>query len=72
MTSLRHTALVWMTVLLAVVGAVAIVISYELARSEAAGFLDGRARLRSMSAGGCQKASAHRFNTINRALERCG
>jgi two-component system, OmpR family, sensor kinase len=42
MTSLRHTALVWMTVLLAVVGAFAVVISYEVARSEAAGFLDGQ------------------------------
>src|ERR1700731_1943438 len=44
MTSLRHTALVWMMVLLAVVGAVAVIISYELARSEAAGFLDGQLR----------------------------
>jgi two-component system OmpR family sensor kinase len=49
--SLRHTALVWMTVLLSAVGAVAIVISYQLARNEAASFLDGQLRQIALNAG---------------------
>ena len=40
MTSLRNTALIWLTALLAVVGAVAVAISYRLAESEANDFLD--------------------------------
>jgi two-component system OmpR family sensor kinase len=40
-----------MTVLLAVVGAVAVLISYELARSEAAGFLDGQLRQIALNVG---------------------
>ncbi len=51
MTSLRHTALVWMTVLLAVVGGVAVVISYELAKSEAAGLFDGQLRQIALNVG---------------------
>jgi two-component system OmpR family sensor kinase len=50
-TSLRHTALVWMTVLLGIVGAVAVLISYELARSEAAAFLDGQLRQIALNVG---------------------
>lgn len=40
-----------MTVLLAVVGAVAVLISYELARREAAGFLDGQLRQIALNVG---------------------
>jgi two-component system OmpR family sensor kinase len=51
MTSLRRTALVWMTVLLALVGVVAVLISYEFARREAGTFLDGQLRQISLNAG---------------------
>jgi two-component system OmpR family sensor kinase len=49
--SLRGTALIWTTILLTVVGAVAAVVSYELARREAAGFLDGQLRQIALNAG---------------------
>jgi two-component system OmpR family sensor kinase len=49
--SLRGTALIWTTILLAVVGAVAVVVSYELALREAAGFLDGQLRQIALNAG---------------------
>jgi two-component system, OmpR family, sensor kinase len=42
MTSLRRSALIWMTILLTVVGAFAFVIAYEMARREASDFLDGQ------------------------------
>ncbi len=51
MKSLRRTALVWMTALLACVGLVACVITYELARREANGFLDGQLRQIALNAG---------------------
>jgi two-component system OmpR family sensor kinase len=51
MSSVRHTALVWMTLLLTAVGAVAVVISYQLARNEAASFLDGQLRQIALNAG---------------------
>ncbi len=51
MSSLRRTALAQMTLLLAVVGATAVIIAYGLARSEAAGFLDGQLRQIALNAG---------------------
>jgi two-component system OmpR family sensor kinase len=44
MISLRRTALVWMTALLAIVAACAAVISYAVVRDETASFLDGQLR----------------------------
>ena len=44
MTSLRRTALIWLTLLLALVGGTAVVIAYLYAQSEAADFLDGQLR----------------------------
>lgn len=59
MISLRRTALIWLTLLLAAVGAVAFVISYEFAQQEAANFLDGQLREISLNAGeGQSDASA--------------
>lgn len=49
--SLRRTALVWMTALLALVGIATFVISYRLARDEAAEFLDGQLRQVALNAG---------------------
>ena len=51
MTSLRRSALIWTTALLAVVGVIAFLISYELTRREAADFLDGQLRQIALSAG---------------------
>jgi two-component system, OmpR family, sensor kinase len=51
MKSLRGTALLWITIVLGVVGAVAVVVSYESARREAAGFLDGQLRQIALNAG---------------------
>lgn len=59
MTSLRRTALVWMTVLLAVAGGCAFLISYELARREADDFLDGQLRQIALNVGeGVSQATA--------------
>ena len=59
MNSLRRTALVWMTVLLAIVGIVAFGLTYELARQEANGFLDGQLRQIALNAGdGLPEAAA--------------
>lgn len=49
--SLRRTALVWMTAVLALVGIATFVISYRLARDEAAEFLDGQLRQVALNAG---------------------
>ena len=51
MKSLRNTALMWMTVLLTGVGALAVMISYQLAQNEAAGFLDSQLRQIALNAG---------------------
>lgn len=51
MTSLRRTALLWMTALLSVVGLVAFGVTYELTRREAADFLDGQLRQIALNAG---------------------
>ena len=51
MNSLRRTALIWMTVLLAVVGIIAFSLTYELARREANGFLDAQLRQIALVAG---------------------
>lgn len=51
MTSLRRTALVWMTVLLTIVGLAAFAIAYVLARREAADFLDGQLHQIALNAG---------------------
>jgi two-component system OmpR family sensor kinase len=51
MKSLRGTALVWLTVLLSIIGAVAVGISYESARREAASFLDGQLRQIALNSG---------------------
>ena len=51
MTSLSRSALIWTTILLAGVGAVAFVIAYEMARREAADFLDGQLRQIALNAG---------------------
>jgi two-component system OmpR family sensor kinase len=52
MISLRRSALIWMTVLLAAVGVVAFLIAYKIAESEAADFLDGQLRQIALNAGG--------------------
>ena len=49
--SLRRTALVWTTLLLTLVGIIAILIAYALARAEAADFLDGQLRQIALNAG---------------------
>lgn len=49
--SLRRTALGWMTALLAVIGLVAMLAAYVLARGEAADFLDGQLRQVALNAG---------------------
>ena len=49
--SLRQTALVWITVLLALVGLATAVISYRLARDQAAEFLDGQLRQVALNVG---------------------
>ena len=51
MNSLRRTALIWVTALLACVGIVAFGISYEVARREANGFLDAQLRQIALNAG---------------------
>lgn len=51
MTSLRRTALVWTTILLAVVGALAALIAYAFAHREAAAFLDSQLRQIALNAG---------------------
>ena len=51
MMSLRRTALIWMTALLAIVGIVAFGLTYELARREANGFLDAQLRQMALNAG---------------------
>ena len=51
MNSLRRTALIWMTALLAVVGIAAFSLTYELARREANGFLDAQLRQIAVTAG---------------------
>lgn len=50
-TSLRRTALSWMTALLTLVGLAAILIAYWYARTEAAEFLDGQLREIALNAG---------------------
>ncbi|MCE4224944.1 two-component sensor histidine kinase [Methylobacterium sp. C25] len=49
--SLRRTALAWMTALLGLVGLIAMLAAYTLARSEAADFLDGQLRQVALNAG---------------------
>ncbi len=56
--SLRRTALVWMTVLLALVGLATAVISYRLARDQAGEFLDGQLRQVALNAGAGLPAAA--------------
>ncbi len=56
--SLKRTALVWMTVLLALVGLATAVISYRLARDQAAEFLDGQLRQVALNAGIGPRAAA--------------
>jgi two-component system OmpR family sensor kinase len=51
MSSLRRTALVWTTVLLAFVGVVAVSIAYALARREAGTFLDSQLRQIALNVG---------------------
>lgn len=51
MISLRRSALIRMTFLLGAVGVVAFVIAYEIARREAADFLDGQLRQIALNAG---------------------
>ena len=51
MNSLRRTALIWMTAMLAVVGLVAFAIAYEVARREANGNLDVQLRVLALNAG---------------------
>ena len=51
MNSLRRTALIWITVLLAITGIVAFGLTYELARREANGFLDAQLRQIALNVG---------------------
>ena len=61
--SLKRTALVWMTILLALVGLATAVISYRLARDQAAEFLDGQLRQVALNAGiGPRAAAAPAFD----------
>jgi len=58
MISLRRTALLWMTLLLALVGTAAALIAYRYANVEAAEFLDGQQRQIALNAGvGLQKSA---------------
>jgi two-component system OmpR family sensor kinase len=50
-TSLRRAILAWITALLALVGVVAFVVSYELAKRDAADFFDGQLRQIALNAG---------------------
>jgi two-component system, OmpR family, sensor kinase len=52
MTSLRRTALIWMTTVLTVVGLVGVAVSYWVARDEANGFLDSQLRQIALNVGG--------------------
>lgn len=52
MISLRSTALLWMTLLLALVGTAAALIAYRFANVEASEFLDGQQRQIALNAGG--------------------
>ena len=56
--SLKRTALVWMTILLALVGLATAVISYRLAYDQAAEFLDGQLRQVALNAGIEPRAAA--------------
>ncbi len=59
MISLRRTALVWMTLLLTLVGAAAVLIAYRYELSEASEFLDGQQRQIALNAGeGLRKTAA--------------
>ncbi len=59
MTSLRRTALIWMTLLLTLVGAVAALITYRFETNEASEFLDGQQRQIALNAGeGLRKSMA--------------
>ena len=51
MTSFRRTTLLWMTVLLAFVGAIAFAVSFEVARQEAGNTLDDQLRQVAMNVG---------------------
>jgi len=51
MMSLRRTALLWMTLLLALVGAATVLIAYRFESNEASEFLDGQQRLIALNAG---------------------
>lgn len=52
MSSLRRAVLVWTTVLLAAIGAVAFGVSYKIGREQATEFLDGQLRQIALNAGG--------------------
>ena len=51
MTSLRRSALIWISILLTGVGLIAFAVSYEMARREADDFLDGQLRQIALNAG---------------------
>ena len=52
MSSLRRAVLIWTTVLLAAIGAIAFGVSYKIGRQQAAEFLDGQLRQIALNAGG--------------------
>ncbi|HLH50299.1 MAG TPA: ATP-binding protein [Roseiarcus sp.] len=52
MSSLRRAVLIWTTVLLAAIGAVAFAVSYKIGRQQASEFLDGQLRQIALNAGG--------------------
>lgn len=59
MMSLRRTTLLWMTLLLALVGAATVLIAYRFESNEASEFLDGQQRLIALNAGeGLRKSTA--------------
>jgi two-component system OmpR family sensor kinase len=58
MNSLRRAALVWMTLLLALIGAAAVLIAYRFAYDEASEFLDGQLRQIALNAGEGMSSSA--------------
>ena len=51
MTSLRRTALLWMTAMLSIVGIAGAAVSYRLASDEAKAFLDSQLRQIALNAG---------------------
>ena len=57
MTSVRRSAVIWITAVLAVVGLIAFMVAYEIARREAADFLEGQLRQIALNVGEGSRAA---------------